>query len=366
MTRISFFRRAVSSVASRSASEPIRPPPTTLRWKYGLELTVVFTAYFLAGQVGFAVPFTSGNVSPVWPAAGIALPALLLVGYRVWPAIAAGAFVVNFLSPISPSAALAIAAGNTAGPVVGAWLVQRIPGFRPSLSGLDDVLGVILLAAPSSAAISATVGVTVLFITHVDPWTRFWPAWVVWWLGDATGVLLVAPLALTLWTRNPTTRRRHIPELAAVFSATVITCLVIFDSRPALGIETDVFAFAALPLVLWGATRFEIPGAAAVTLLIAGVAAWETANGFGPFVRNSMLQNATMLQAFVAVLSMTGLTLAAAIAERAQLIRQQAHREGLEQSEQRSPRWTWMSERFSHARTEQSSETSKGIASSRC
>jgi PAS domain S-box-containing protein len=333
--RIPFFRSAVSPAAIRSAFETIRPPPPIRRRKYGLELSVVFLGYFLAGQVGLAVPFTSGNVSPVWPAAGIALAAFLLIGYRVWPAIAAAAFVVNYLSPISPQAALALAAGNTAGPVVGAWLVRRLPGFRPSLSRLADVLGLIVLAVPASAAISATVGVSVLFKTHVDPWARFWPAWVVWSLGDATGVLLVTPLALTLLSRKQITELRHVLELVVLFSATVITCFAVFDSRPALGIDKDIFAFVTFPLVLWGASRFETPGAAGVTILIACVAVWETANGFGPFVRNSTLENAIMLQAFVAVLSAWGLILAAAIAERAHLIRQQAHREGLEQNEQR-------------------------------
>ena len=257
------------------------------------------------------------------------------MGYRAWPAIVAGAFVVNYGSPISVQAALTIAAGNTAGPLVGAWLVRRLPGFRLSLDRLDDLLRLIRIAVPASAAISATVGVTVLFTTHVDPWVRFWPAWVIWWLGDTTGALLVAPLALTVLSRKQAIRLRHVPELVALFSATVITCFAVFDAKPALGIEKDVFAFIALPLVLWAASRFEIPGAAAVSLIVAAMAVWETANGFGPFIRNNALQNAIMLQAFVAVLAVWGLIVAAAIAERTTLIRQQAHREGIEQNDRR-------------------------------
>jgi phosphoserine phosphatase RsbU/P len=333
--RIPFLRHGVPAAASPSGSATIRPPPLTGRQKYVVELCVVFGAYVVAGTVGLAVPFTSGNVSPIWPAAGTALAALLLLGYRVWPAIAGAAFVVNYFSPLSLPAALAIAAGNTAGPVVGAWLVRRLPGFRSSLNGLTDVLALIGIAVPASAALSATVGVAVLYVTHVDPWARSWPAWIVWWLGDATGALLIAPLALTARRRPRITRLRRTPELALLFSVTVITCFAIFDARPALGIEKDVFAFVALPLVLWGASRFEIPGAAGVTLLVASVAVWETANGFGPFTRNSRLQNAIMLQAFTALLSVWGLILAAAMAERSHLIRRQAHRHGREQNERR-------------------------------
>jgi integral membrane sensor domain MASE1 len=177
-----FLRRSVLTPVSRGVSEAVRPPPEPVRYThvaYGVELCVVFGAYLLAGQVGLAVPFTSGNVSPVWPAAGVALAAFILVGYRVWPAIAAGAFAVNYFSPISPEAALAIAGGNTAGPVLGAWLVRRLPGFRPTLARLDDVLCLIGIAVPASAGVSATVGVSVLFLTNVDPWAHSWPAWLV-------------------------------------------------------------------------------------------------------------------------------------------------------------------------------------------
>lgn len=114
--------------------------------------------------------------------------------------------------------------------------------------------------------------VTALFLTHVDPWARAWPAWIVWCLGDAAGALVVAPLALTLLSRPQVTPLRRVPELVALFSAAIVTCVFAFGSRPAVGIEKDVFAFVALPLVLWGATRFAIPGAAAVALLIASMA----------------------------------------------------------------------------------------------
>jgi sigma-B regulation protein RsbU (phosphoserine phosphatase) len=253
----------------------------------------------------------------------------------MWPAIAAAAFAVNYVSPVSLQAAFAIAAGNTAGPVIGAWLVRRLPAFRPSLRRLDDVLSLVGLAVPASAAISATVGVSVLFLTHVNPWAHAWPAWIVWWLGDTAGGLLVAPAALTLLSRGQRTPLRRIPELVALFSATAITCFVVFGDTPALGIEKDVFAFVALPLVLWGASRFQVRGAAGVALLIASVAVWETARGVGPFVRNTMFQNAVMLQAFVVLLTGWGLIVAAAIADRAHLIRQQSHREALEHNERR-------------------------------
>lgn len=140
-----------------------RAPRASLRdWKgssgeYARELAVVFAAYLLGGKIGLMVPFTSGNVSAVWPAAGVAMAALLLVGYRVWPSIAAAALLVNFFTAIPALAALGMAAGDTAGPLVGVWLMRRTPSFNVSLACLTDV-GTILVAAPLSAAVTRPSG----------------------------------------------------------------------------------------------------------------------------------------------------------------------------------------------------------------
>jgi PAS domain S-box-containing protein len=306
-------------------------------WKYAIEFGAVFAAYFVGGKLGLAVPFTSGNVSLVWPPAGVALAALLLIGNRIWPAIALGAFVVNLTTPIPAIAALGIAVGNTAGPFLGASWLRRDPGFRRSLSRLPDVLRMILVSAPLGSAVSATVGVIVLFLSHVNPWSGIFTAWRMWWIGDSMGVLIVTPVAMTLtWSlsKKRLTRTQTI-EFAVLLLASVLTSFLLFGARLYLGPGQDVLAFAVMPLVLWGAIRFQTAGVAIVTLLIDCVALFETARGFGPFVRNNTLANATLLQLFLAVISISGLTLAAVIAERAYLVRQQARKEAIEQSEQR-------------------------------
>ena len=149
------------------------------------------------------------------------------------------------------------------------------------------------------------------------------------------GVLIVTPVVLTapglLTIRQP----RHRFEMAGTLLVTVISCLLIFDQRLGFQAGGDVFAFGVFPFVVWGALRFEAAGAAAVSLLISVVAVWETAHGLGPFVKSGSLQNATLLQSFLAVISMSGMTLAALTTEKTHLIREQTAREGIEQSEKR-------------------------------
>ena len=305
-------------------------PRLTVSAQYLVEFALVLVAYFLGGKVGLAIPFTSGNVSPVWPPAGIALVAMLVVGYRIWPAVAIGAFLVNFFTPIGPEAALGIAVGNTVGPLTGAWLLRRIPGFQPSLTRLRDVLGLIVFGALGATAISATLGSIVLSLTPVNPWSTFGRAWLIWWLGDAMGVLIVAPLVLTFAGLMSIRGPRQLLNLAALLLGAVISCLLIFDTRLGFHAGEDLFAFGVFPFLIWGAIRFGPCGAAAVTFLISAVALMETVYGLGPFAKGGPLQNATLLQSFLAVISVSGMTLAAVICERAQLIREGAERQRVE------------------------------------
>ena len=43
------------------------------------------------------------SASAVWPPTGIALAATLLLGYRIWPAILLGAFLVNITTAGTPA-----------------------------------------------------------------------------------------------------------------------------------------------------------------------------------------------------------------------------------------------------------------------
>jgi PAS domain S-box-containing protein len=257
---------------------------------------------------------------------------MLLFGYRIWPAVALGALIVNFFTPIPHIAALGLALGNTAGPLCGAWLLRRPGGFRSSLTRLRDVLGLVILGGFCGTAVSATIGSASLFLNGVNAWRGFGSTWRMWWLGDAMGVLIIAPLVLSFTSLISICKTRRLFELAFLLVGAVGSALLIFDPRLGL-MRADVFAFGVFPFVLWGAIRFEAAGAALVSCLISAIAVWGTAHGAGPFIRGESLQNATLLQSFLGVMALSGLVLAAVIAERGQLIREQSTKEALERSE---------------------------------
>ena len=313
------------------AAENVRVAPR-LVGKYFAQTIIVLAAYLIAGKLGQATSnIRSSNLGPVWPAYGVALAAILLCGYRVWLGIAIAAFLVASLSPVPPVAAVGQAAGATLGALVGAFLLGHIAKFRPSLSRLRDVLALIVLGALGSAIVSATIGVSVLYATHVQAYSGLSSAWLIYWLGDSTGVLLVAPLMMTAPDLLRVRRRARIGEFAALLLLLAATCFIFFGDLALIPVKLHVLAFAVLPFVMWAAIRFGVSGAAVSILFVATIATVETALGSGPFALNTPFTNAVLLDVFFAVLSVSGLTLAAVIAEREQgerereqLVRKQA------------------------------------------
>jgi len=299
------------------AVENVRIAPRLVE-KYLVQITIVFVAYFVAGKLGQAATnVRSSNLGPVWPAYGISLAAVLLCGYRVWVGIAAAAFLVAFLSSVPHVAAVGQAAGATLAALTGVFLLRRIGKLDSSLSRLRDGLALIVLGAFGSAIVSASIGVSVLYATHVHAYTGLGSAWLIYWLGDSTGVLLITPLALTASNLLRTTRIR-IAEFVALLLLLTVVCFIVFGDLPFVPVRLHFLAFAVLPCVIWAAIRFGVSGAALSTLIVATIATVETAFGSGPFAQNNPFTNAVLLDVFFTVLSVSGITLAAAIAEREQ------------------------------------------------
>src|SRR5579864_8714736 len=144
------------------------PGPARVLWR----LAVVAVAYFLAARLSLGLALVHGQVTPVWPPTGIALVAILVLGTRVWPAIALAAFAVNLPIGPSPLGAAVIAAGNTLAPLTAALLLRQA-GFRLELDRLRDAAAIIVLGALAGMTVSATVGTLVLLASGSVPPANF-------------------------------------------------------------------------------------------------------------------------------------------------------------------------------------------------
>jgi len=253
-------------------------------FSYPLQLLLAFAVYFATGRLGLAVPFTSANVSPVWPAAGVAVALVLLWGVRIAPAIVFAAFLVNFLSAIPALAAVGMGIGNASSAIAAAYLLRHLSGFQVPLSRLRDVLRLVMFGAVLATNIAAFVGVSALTLSHTRAWSGYASAWRIWWLCDAMGVVIAAPLVLNGQDLLRLCRGWRLLELCLACSTVLGVSSAIFG--PWAAVRDDVLALVVFPFVVWAAIRFRVAGAALASLLVASVAVWGTLKGFGPFVNH--------------------------------------------------------------------------------
>src|SRR5881227_1116155 len=153
---------------------------------------ILAVIYFVAGKFGLMLASLHASASPVWPSAGIALAALIVLGYRAWPAIFVGAFLVNVTTAGNVATSLAVASGNTLEAMCGAWLVNRFAGGTTAFGRPQGVFK-FALAAVVSTIISPAFGVTSLALAGFADWANYGAIWLTWWLGDTTSDFLIAP-----------------------------------------------------------------------------------------------------------------------------------------------------------------------------
>jgi signal transduction histidine kinase len=273
--------------------------------------------YFVAGKLALRLAFLHASVSPVWPPAGIALAALLVLGFRVWPAIFVGAFLVNLTTLGNILTSLGIASGNTLEALCGAWLVNRFAGGARVFGRPQDVFK-FALAALVSTTVSPTFGVSSLAVGGFAQWSSYWPIWLTWWLGDASGVLVIAPLLL-LWSVPATQRtwnQKQVLEVSVLLLLLVVLAETVFGGWLPISAQNYPISFICGPIVIWTAFRFTPRETATGIFILSTIAIWGTLHGFGPFILQSENQSLLMLQSWTAALTITAMAIAAAITER--------------------------------------------------
>jgi PAS domain S-box-containing protein len=271
-------------------------------------------AYFGAARAGLLLATIAGAASPVWPATGVSLAGLFLLGVSRWPGIFVAACTVNLLfSSVPLLAALGMGAGNTLEAVLGVLLLKRL-GCSRSLARLQDVLALTVVAALCTLA-SAVPGTLSLVLSGLAPWSEADTTVWVWWLGNCMGALVVGSAVLVLSRPRWEPRWREALVLAVL---TGVMGLWAFRAHPGVLPLSLSYAqvFLLFPLGVWAALRFGPQGAVLSTLLMAAIAIWGTAASHGPFVSRGKTLDLLELQLFLATVALTGLLLAAAHAER--------------------------------------------------
>ena len=283
---------------------------------YCLKILALAVIYHLAARLGLKMAYVQANTSPVWPPTGIALAALLLMGYRYWPGITLGLLLGSLLTGAPLDLAIGMSLGNTVEALVAVYCMNRFVGLHKEIDRIRDVVGLVLVSLLCTT-IGASIGTTTLMLTGLGEWQSYWAIWITWWIGDLLGALVVAPVLLT-WASLPAVRfnRRSYIEGGILLVLVAAVTWFVFSSLPPVGIFHQAMIYVIFPFVIWAALRFGQRGATLAITIVSGIAIWGTAQGTGPFSLESKNNGLVLLQTFMAVVALTALILAAATLER--------------------------------------------------
>lgn len=290
------------------ARKPFFKPDRTLL----LALLIFPIIHFAATQLGLSFAFKDGVIA-IWPSSGIFLAALLIFGYRIWPALAIADLIVEAIVYKSLFLAVVFTALDLWDAVITAFLIRQFIRSSYPLGSAQDVFKFVTLLLISPLVSGTLAGLT-LCATGNAPWGSYIEVSWLWYTAIMFGELIVAPLLLA-WSKWPIRVSPHLWKRAPEFMILVLSIIII--SRIAFGGGYPI-EYVALAVLIWAAFRFEQRESTVLVAIVSAIAIWATANGYGSFVRPSVTESLVLVQSFVGVIALSNLVLTAAMKENKQ------------------------------------------------
>ena len=245
----------------------------------------VGVAYFVAAQLGLTLRAKPGGVAVFWPAAGVAIGALIAFGPKARLPVAAAVAVATITSKLIITGNLGL--GITFGLVcVGqtlltAWLIEHWFGRAFKLADVAQVLG--FLVASAIGAAMAAIGAVAAVSLFLQSTASLLDVWRLWFASCLLGTVTVAPLLIGLReaARELPPRREMIEGGLAV--ATLIVLSLIAISLPQGPWATALPVVLVFPVLLWIAVRCRLVFAAAAVFVMALAVIWSTTFSVGHF-----------------------------------------------------------------------------------
>ena len=287
-------------------------PNRTERWT----LALFFLCYLTSCGIAQWLAIVPGTGISLWMPGGFYLAVLLVSRRAIWPLLLIAAALAELIATVmwfhNPlPLAFTLHLGNATAAVGGALLVRRLSGLAVfQLRTLRDVLILLLVGALAASTLSAAVGAITLHQAQGQPLSK---AWWLWWLGDASGSLISAPLVLIAYHSRSGWKR---PSTARLLEAAFLGVVLLAVSAISLGGYLP-FAYIVTPVLVWAAVRFQFVGAACAILVLTLMTAYLTVTGSSPFAGTPATQawHSMMLKLFLAVSSILAMCVAAVSSE---------------------------------------------------
>jgi len=302
--------------------------PQSRNWQYLAKVAAIAFAYALGAKIAVSIPGVNKLGTCVWPPAGIAQAALLLFGRQVWPGIALGVLFFEIIDLNISIISATISAFCACLQAFFAFSLLQKLKFRPSLNRLIDVVNLVFSGAVVATQINCTLGTLRLCVTGLVDWSEYWHTRWNWYLGDTLGVLIFTPLLLIIYNHKPapnhsqnTASQTIVNRIGAGICLLLLVTVswLVYNSKSEGNLSGYTLEYLPFPLVIWATIQFGQGGGVLASLIVSSIAIWGGSQGGGPFIAKAknIHQAILFLQAFMSVIVVTSLLLAATVAERA-------------------------------------------------
>jgi len=282
----------------------------SLNWVTFTVIIILTIFYFSIAKITVFIFFPTGII-PLWPSTGIAIAAMVLLGYRIWPSIWIGEFMISLaiigLTLEALPSSLSIATGKLCTELLAAFLMRQwIKQPQQLLTQVQNVSKAFLLLTLFTPFISATLATLTLYFSQRLLWLAFVKVWWLWWAADVVAILIFMPLLL-VW--HPAFEPLASFSWRRIIEATLLFTGVIIVTQLSFGLEYP-FEYFLFPLSIWAVFRFDFRGVTLLNLLVALISVIATLNGYGPFIALADYEALGLWQLFVGVTALTNLMLA--------------------------------------------------------
>ena len=276
----------------------------------------VAAVYFIVAIIvlNFGV-VEEGHVTTIWPSSGIALAVLIRFGAKYALGVVMGGFAIGiYLDSVSLYYGLSIL-GNALEPLLALYLLRKLP-FTPSLYRLHDYLSLVL-AGSVGAVVSALLGTTGLILAGTIPVSVSLSVASHWWMGNALGVLLIAPflLIISLHSYKKTIEGKRSEILLLLAVTTIVSFLVMTNWNHDLMREFGGTYLLIIPLA-WSVLRFSQSMASIVIFEYFAIGVWGLLNQQGLFVNSSLEPNLTFFWVYFVIITFIAHAVAYSVSER--------------------------------------------------
>jgi signal transduction histidine kinase len=281
--------------------------------------------FCLAAWLGFQLSFDNTMNIPVWPAAGVGLALLIILGRDAWPGIAIGALITQVFSNWNNIYLTAqdmiilgviVSIGATLQAIAGNFLYKRFIFTQGNpFSKAKDSFSFLFIAFAVSL-ISAITTTTALILPGVISFESAPQFAFSWWISNSVGIVLFTPLILTITGKIKITITREKILEGLLFLACTAGIISLYTFPSLQDTLEKAFPFLVIPMLMWLSFRFNLTTALSVMVIVALVAIFRTTQEFGPFVVPETYNSMLLLQAFVGVIAISTLIISATVQER--------------------------------------------------